>query len=219
MQRVTVVSLCDLEHDGEAQATETIDFSYQGGAFQLEACGRHGAQLRHDLAPFITAARKVRPHRSAYARRTAASRRRSQTIRAWAQAQGIEIPDRGRIAKTVLSQYEAAHAQADNGDWPARVDQQIPEQARGSRKRQPTTRESTSQAAVVVREPGIPDADKASDRSGSAAPADSRSPRHLSAADATQPIVVAADPAAAAKTRRPRKPRMNAPLRLKPSEA
>ncbi|MET7400426.1 histone-like nucleoid-structuring protein Lsr2 [Dactylosporangium sp. NPDC005572] len=36
-------------------------------------------------------------------------RGRNQAIRAWAQRQGIEVSDRGRLARDVIDRYHAAH--------------------------------------------------------------------------------------------------------------
>jgi hypothetical protein len=48
---------------------------------------------------------KGRRHRPS---RTAASRDRSGTIRAWAKGQGITVSERGRIPTSVVEQYQAA---------------------------------------------------------------------------------------------------------------
>src|SRR5215468_3634467 len=42
----------------------------------------------------------------------------SQDIRAWAQAQGIELNGRGRLPKSVVEQYEAAHADDEVDEEP-----------------------------------------------------------------------------------------------------
>jgi len=40
--------------------------------------------------------------------RTTESRQRSESIRAWAKAQGIAVRDRGRISASVIQHYQAA---------------------------------------------------------------------------------------------------------------
>lgn len=74
--------------------------------------------LRKAVEPFVKTADKAA---STTARRTTKSRaRRASTaagpkhnleeIREWARANDIEVKNRGRIAQSVIDQYEAAHA-------------------------------------------------------------------------------------------------------------
>src|SRR5258706_15684897 len=104
MARRTSVTLQD-DLDG-SPAEETLRFGISGAEYEIDLNSRNAARLRSQLAPFIEHARKAgkTPRRAV---RTAASRRRSRDIRAWAKAQGIELSGRGRIPASVAAQYDA----------------------------------------------------------------------------------------------------------------
>ena len=81
-------------------------FGVGGSEYEIDLSEKNAAKLRKQLAPFVEHARRA----SGQARRpvrTAASRRRSRDIRAWAQAQGIQLSERGRIPAGIAAQYEA----------------------------------------------------------------------------------------------------------------
>ncbi|WP_018657612.1 histone-like nucleoid-structuring protein Lsr2 [Actinomadura flavalba] len=107
-QRVEVLLVDDI--DG-GKADETVTFSLDGVAYEIDLNTKNAAQLRADLESFVQAARRARPRpgRGARLARTQDTRERSAEIREWAKAQGISVNDRGRIPSTVLEQYESAH--------------------------------------------------------------------------------------------------------------
>jgi hypothetical protein len=97
-----------LEDDLEGgPAAETLRFGLAGSEYEIDLNEKNAARLRKQLAPFVEHARRAgrAPRRAV---RTAASRRRSRDIRSWAQDQGIELSERGRIPASVVDQYEAA---------------------------------------------------------------------------------------------------------------
>lgn len=104
MARRTIVALED-DLDG-GPADETVRFGVGGADYEIDLSEKNAAKLRRQLAPFVDHARRAsgQPHRPV---RTAASRRRSRDIRAWAQSQGIELSERGRIPAGIAAQYEA----------------------------------------------------------------------------------------------------------------
>jgi len=83
-----------------------VRFGVGGAEYEIDLSEKNAAKLRRQLAPFVDHARRAsgQPHRPV---RTAASRRRSQDIRAWAQGQGIQLSERGRIPAGIAAQYEA----------------------------------------------------------------------------------------------------------------
>ncbi|MGE5131694.1 MAG: histone-like nucleoid-structuring protein Lsr2 [Gemmatimonadota bacterium] len=105
MARRTIVTM---EDDlGGGPADETVRFGIGGAEYEIDLNKKNATRFRKEIAPFIEHARKAgRPARRPV--RTAASRRRSHDIRAWAQKQGIELSERGRIPASVVEQYEAA---------------------------------------------------------------------------------------------------------------
>jgi Fe-S cluster assembly scaffold protein SufB len=104
MARKTIVVLQD-DLDG-GPADETLHFGIGGLDYEIDLSERNAARLRKQLAPFVEHARKAgrAPRRAA---RTAASRRRSRDIRAWARERGIPLSERGRIPASVVEQYES----------------------------------------------------------------------------------------------------------------
>ena len=105
MAQRTVVSLVD-DLDG-GPADETVRFAIGGREYEIDLSTANAARFRRQLAPFVDRARTAGTA-GRMPVRTAASRRRSRDIREWAQQQGIEVSERGRIPASVVDQYEAA---------------------------------------------------------------------------------------------------------------
>jgi Lsr2 len=108
-QKVTVALEDDL--DG-GPADETVRFGIDTAEYEIDLNKRHAAAFRRKLAPFIEHARKAGRRPGLRPGRTAASRERSENIRAWAQSQGIAVSDRGRIPASVAEQYKTATGQS-----------------------------------------------------------------------------------------------------------
>jgi Lsr2 len=102
---VTVVLEDDL--DG-GPAEETLRFGLGGSEYEIDLNKKNAKRFRKDLAPFIDHARKAGRGQHRRSARTSSNRARSTDIRAWANESGIPISDRGRIAASVVEQYEAA---------------------------------------------------------------------------------------------------------------
>lgn len=109
-QQVKVILVDDL--DG-GSADETIRFSLDGSAYEIDLNKSNVAKFRDALAPYVGAARKAtRGGGSARAPRRAGSanrRGRAADIRAWARSKGLEVNERGRIPARVVDQFDAAH--------------------------------------------------------------------------------------------------------------
>ena len=94
---------------------ETVLFSLDGTAYEIDLTDGNAASLRDALAPYIAAGRSISSGRatSTSAPRGGSVRRRSgQTdygpVREWAKAHGYTVSDRGRVPASVLEAYEAA---------------------------------------------------------------------------------------------------------------
>jgi hypothetical protein len=113
-QQTTVRFIDDL--DG-SDASGTFDFSLEGRRYQIDLSDENAAKLRDALAPYVGAARKAGGRgRGRAARQTVVAEKparsnRDQTaaIREWARANGHRVSDRGRISKSVIEAYQAAH--------------------------------------------------------------------------------------------------------------
>ena len=104
-QKITVALEDDI--DG-GPADETVRFGIDGAEYEIDLNNKNVTAFRGQLAPFIRYARKAGRGPRRRPGRTASSRERSGSIRAWAKGQGIAVSDRGRIPASVVEQYEAA---------------------------------------------------------------------------------------------------------------
>lgn len=91
--------------DGSS-AAEAVSFSFDGLAYEIDLGPANRQRMQNALQPFIDAGRRVGRRTPA---RTAAARRESSEIRAWAIAQGLDVAGRGRISADIVSKYKAAH--------------------------------------------------------------------------------------------------------------
>ena len=117
-QQVNVKFVDDL--DG-SDAAGTVAFALDGRAYEIDLSEDNAARLRESLASFVAAGRKSGGASAAAGRRapkmTASSGARPQpldreqtaAIRAWARQNGHQVSDRGRISKTVVDAFQAAH--------------------------------------------------------------------------------------------------------------
>ncbi|GAA3132935.1 Lsr2 family protein [Planomonospora alba] len=113
MAKKVVETFVDDLDGGEASGT--ISFALEGTAYEIDLSDENADRLREALAPFISAARQVRPERQGRGRRGSSSgsramdREKSAKIREWAKARGMNVSERGRIASSIVEEYEAAH--------------------------------------------------------------------------------------------------------------
>lgn len=89
-------------------ADETIVFGLEGRDFEIDLNAKHAQRFRKQLAPFVDHARQVRARRGTTTR-SAASRERSRSIRAWAEEQGFEVAEHGRLPANVIAEYDRRH--------------------------------------------------------------------------------------------------------------
>ncbi|MGV9193606.1 histone-like nucleoid-structuring protein Lsr2 [Microbacterium sp. MC2] len=94
---------------------ETVLFSLDGTAYEIDLTDSNAAALREALAPYVAAARAVSARSAAP---STGGRRRQQKragqrdyapIRAWAVENGYTVSERGRVPAAVLEAYDAAH--------------------------------------------------------------------------------------------------------------
>ncbi|MFI6601412.1 Lsr2 family protein [Nonomuraea sp. NPDC050536] len=95
------------------EAEGTTSFAIDGTNYEIDLSGGNRDKLEKALAPYINKARAVRAERTRGRRLASAgramSRETSAEIRQWAKANGLPVSERGRIASTIVEQYEAAH--------------------------------------------------------------------------------------------------------------
>jgi hypothetical protein len=111
MARKVEVQLID-DLDG-SQAEESITFALDGITYEIDLSKKNATKFRRNLEPFVNAAQKLGrlPSHRVTAGRSRGSakvdREQNQAIREWAERKGLEVSPRGRIARSVIEQYEA----------------------------------------------------------------------------------------------------------------
>ena len=108
-QKVKVTVVCDLPHDGEVDGQETVQFSFDGTAYEIDVCSKHAKELRDKVGQYADHARRASAGGRRRRSRTGPGRERSGEIRAWAKQRGYKVSERGRIPATIIQEYEATH--------------------------------------------------------------------------------------------------------------
>ncbi|MET4144176.1 Lsr2 family protein [Arthrobacter sp. UYCo732] len=106
MAQITVVELID-DLDG-SEATQSLTFALDGVDFEIDLNDANAEDLRSTLARYSEKARRAGGRKRSLSEVRAAGPS-SKDIRAWAQAQGLEVNSRGRINGAVMDQYMAAN--------------------------------------------------------------------------------------------------------------
>ena len=101
-QKVQILLVDDL--DG-GEATETVKFALDGTSYEIDLSENNAAALRDAFAVYIAEARKVGGGR----RSSSTGGPAASEIREWARANGMEVPERGRVSAEVRKAYDLAH--------------------------------------------------------------------------------------------------------------
>ena len=92
---------------------ETVLFSLDGVAYEIDLTDRNAAAMREAFAPYLSAARSISSSRGASSEPSRRRRRPGQqdysAIRAWAKDNGYDVSERGRVPASLVDAYEAAH--------------------------------------------------------------------------------------------------------------
>jgi hypothetical protein len=92
---------------------ETVHFSLDGVAYEIDLTDDNAAALRAAVAPFISAGRRLARTASVSSSAPKPKRGSGRTdlaaVRAWANDNGHSVSDRGRVPASVLDAYDAAH--------------------------------------------------------------------------------------------------------------
>jgi hypothetical protein len=95
---------------------ETVLFSLDGVAYEIDVTDANAAALREALAPYIAAGRTISARASGSGGSSSAPRSRRRAgqkdygpIREWAKSNGFTVSERGRVPASVIAAYEAAH--------------------------------------------------------------------------------------------------------------
>lgn len=98
---VTVTEYVD-DITGDA-AVESINFGFGGALYEIDLNTVNAAALRQIFQPYVDAGRRVNRARSSPRKPTPGPD--LIAVRAWARANGHEVADRGRIARSIVEEY------------------------------------------------------------------------------------------------------------------
>jgi hypothetical protein len=99
----------------EIGSGETVLFSLDGAAYEIDLTDDNASALRDSLAPYVAAARSISSSRGSSGSGGGGSKRRRtgqqdySAVRAWAKSNGYKVSERGRVPASVLEAYEAAN--------------------------------------------------------------------------------------------------------------
>ena len=85
-------------------STHRIVWQVGKSSYVLDLTDKEHEQFEKALKPWIEASTKTGSKR-----RAATATSETATIRAWAQAEGVKVSDRGKLSDDVIAKYRAAH--------------------------------------------------------------------------------------------------------------
>ena len=108
-QRVITQLISDLSGDEIADGKgETIEFAYRGASYSIDVTEKEAAGFDQAIAVYLEHATKAGGRR-----RSASAGSKgdvsAKEVRVWAKAQGIDVPERGRIPGDIVERYKAAN--------------------------------------------------------------------------------------------------------------
>ncbi|WP_405164757.1 Lsr2 family protein [Nocardia sp. NBC_01499] len=110
MAKQVTVTLID-DFDGKSKASETVQFSIDGKAYEIDLSTTNAGKLRVALDPWIEKARKTgRTKRNSNGKvASVVDREQSGAIRQWARKHGHNVSTRGRIPADVVAAYNKSN--------------------------------------------------------------------------------------------------------------
>ncbi len=112
MAKKQIVQFID-DIDGKVlEEFETVRWSLDGRQYEFDTSPKHAQQFRDSLVKYVEASRAVAGRRGKRALVPAGatrSKEQTQAIRDWANSNGYEVSNRGRIPIEVVDAFEAAH--------------------------------------------------------------------------------------------------------------
>ena len=107
MQRV-VTELVD-DFDG-SEADETVSFAMDGVSYEIDLSSKNAEALRKAVAKYVEHARRTGGRRSTGRRAKSSNGDATPAeIREWAEANGYEVSERGRVPAEIREAYALAH--------------------------------------------------------------------------------------------------------------
>ena len=108
-----IVTLLTDDIDG-SKADRTVEFSIDGVSYTIDLSDKNAGKLRKALDPYLAAASRIgRSSTQRIAGRTPApapsraNRDQNQAIREWANKNGYEVSERGRIPSSIVEAFHS----------------------------------------------------------------------------------------------------------------
>jgi hypothetical protein len=101
-----------------SEGAETIRYSVDGQEYEIDLSEKNAERFRSVLKEFVDVSREVEQPPVLSIAPARVSRRQSSgsggrddiaQIRAWAEAQGMDVSARGRVKKEIIDAYDEAH--------------------------------------------------------------------------------------------------------------
>ena len=109
-QKVSVTYACDYDQKEIPEGQHRLRrLSIDGRDYEIDLCEKHSDRFDEVLARYASHARRAPGRAPRSKRRTAAHRKHSAEVRAWAREHGLTVSERGRIPADVVSRYESTH--------------------------------------------------------------------------------------------------------------
>src|SRR4051812_7178524 len=107
----TVVTYTDDLTQKPAEDIETVEFAVNGKTFEIDLNKLNARNFYRSVAKYMEHGRKVTSKASKHVdgRKVTHSKEYVQTVRQWAQDNGIEVASRGRVPLSVYDLYEKAN--------------------------------------------------------------------------------------------------------------
>lgn len=109
MAQHTIINMtCDLGHRGQpTEATFSHEIVVDGKPFRVDVCDTHNEAFDREVGKYCVTPLPKAP----FARRRVPlyPKEQVQAARAWAQANGYEVSDRGRVPYAVMEAYSASN--------------------------------------------------------------------------------------------------------------
>jgi nucleoid-associated protein Lsr2 len=113
-ERVVHLLIDDLDGSQIASGTgERLTFAVRGTKFRIDLSDENVAKFNAALQPYIDSATQIggRRRRTKRSEDDKAARMRAASIRRWADKNGYDVSQRGRLASAVVEAFEAAERQ------------------------------------------------------------------------------------------------------------
>jgi hypothetical protein len=91
---------------------ETIRFSLDRQDYEIDLAEKNAKALRDTVSKYVPAARRTGSGRGRHGQSRSATARDydPKAVRAWAESQGIEVSQRGRVPADLIAKFQEANA-------------------------------------------------------------------------------------------------------------